>query len=232
LYHNEYIITTYRHEMSQGEKLCCRNARHVCVLIELIVIHSIRKARASTRAFLFTINTTKMSFIIINHTIQKHLIRSFAVLDGWFDSDADVLNFQVEGEPTIAGLMKSIVLNNHHLLQIPNVDDAGREKSGLPYNLDLAELEHAARHWRCPPEEEGHINLEELRACLRVQLETSLLMLDRAEIDSSDTFHPLACAEPGSWDGFHRLYFMGLVMRQYTRRFRQIAEQYESLIVR
>jgi hypothetical protein len=158
-----------------------------------------------------------------------HLIRSFAVLDGWFDCDPDLLNFKVEGESTIAGLLKCIVLNNHHLLQIPDVDEIGM-KNTVPYNLDLAELEHAARHWHRPPDDEGQVDFEATRALLREQLETALMILDRAESNSSATFHPLAHAEPGSWDGFHRLYFMGLLMRQYTRRFRNILENHDALI--
>jgi hypothetical protein len=170
-----------------------------------------------------------MSFVIINHTIQKHLIRSFAVLDGWFDCDPDLLNFKVEGESTIAGLMKCIVLNNHHLLQIPKVDEISIENTAT-YNLDLAELEHAVRHWHRPPEDEAQVDFEETRALLREQLETALMILDQTESVSSNTFHPLAHAESGSWDGFHRLYFMGLLIRQYMRRFRNIVENHEALI--
>lgn len=169
-----------------------------------------------------------MSFVIINHTIQKHLIRSFAVLDGWFDCHPDLLNFKVEGESTIAALMKCIVLNNYHLLQIPDGDDVSVQNKG-PYNLDLAELEHAARHWNRPQDHEGQVNFEETRALLREQLETALMILDRTQSASTDVFHPLAYTESGSWDGFHRLYFMGLLMRQYTRRFRDIVEHYDAL---
>jgi hypothetical protein len=172
-----------------------------------------------------------MSFILISHTIRKHLIRSFAVLDGWFDSDPDVLNFKVDGESTITALMRCITLNNDHLLQIPNVDEAGTKGNAFQYNLDLAELEYAARHWQRPPDEEGDFDLNELRSRLRMQLDISLIILERAENHSTETYHPLTSAEDGSWDGFHRLYFMGLLMRQYTRRFGQIAEYCNDALI-
>ncbi len=170
-----------------------------------------------------------MSFVIINHTVQKHLIRSFALLDEWFDRDEAVLCYKPEGAASIAGLMKSIVLNNQHLLH--QSSEHGHRVPVGAYRIDIADLGQTARHWRFPKEESFDADLVKLRRQLRGQLDEALELLEISAVISTEEIHPLASAESGSWDGFHRLYFIGLLIRQYMERFESIIHHYEHSLI-
>jgi hypothetical protein len=168
-----------------------------------------------------------MSFTILNHTIQKHLIRAFAVLDEWFDREPELLCSKPDGEASIAGLMASIVLNNKHMLQVPTFD----RQSSIEYKIDYSELEQAARYWRFPKEDEFVPDLVNLRRQLRDQLEQALTLLETSQLLSTETYNPLANTNGDSWDGYHRLYFMGLLIRQYIHRFRAIEVYLQDMII-
>ena len=170
-----------------------------------------------------------MSFIILHHTIQKKLIRSFAVLDEWLDRDPELLNFKPPEGASILGLINALVYNNHHLLQVDMVLKP-TSNTQENYRLRIHELEQAARLWRLPGEEDFATEHCTLRAKLRSQLETALCLLETAELIGDHEQNPLASSDDDSWDGYHRLYFIGVLISEYIQRF-QTAQYPEEFLV-
>jgi hypothetical protein len=160
-----------------------------------------------------------MSFIRLHYTIQKKLISSFALLDEWLDRDAESLNFKPPEGASISGLVKGIVINNQHLLQVDlNPKPAVNQDN---YRLRIYELEQGARHWRLPGEENVFADHNLLRAQLRLQLDTALCLLEHATL-IADEQNPLAYSDDDSWDGYHRLYFIGALIMEYIERFKSV----------
>lgn len=174
-----------------------------------------------------------MHFTIINDTIKRHLISSFAVLDEWFDKDIGLLYFKSRNEAAcIADMLYDMKTMNDHFLNVeydPSLNPGLRDKE---YALDIVQLGQAAANWQLPISDCGYINLKDLRLQLREQLNTALLLLEMDDITANTHgHHLLSHADETSWDGFHRLYFIGLVICDQLKKFNVIADHYLNTLV-
>ncbi|HYF66836.1 MAG TPA: hypothetical protein VD884_01810 [Ohtaekwangia sp.] len=174
-----------------------------------------------------------MRFTKINDTIKRHLISSFAVLDAWFDKDIGLLYFKSRNEGAcITDMLYDMKMMNDHFLNVEV--DASISKGLTPkeYFLDIDQMEQAASNWQVPVSHHGFINLEDLRRQLREQLNTALLALEMDDVTATiHGHHPLSHADETSWDGFHRLYFIGLAISGQLKKFEVIADHYVNTLV-
>jgi hypothetical protein len=125
LYHYEDINST-RHASITEQAFCmvllCPG---VYVMNFDLKKHNIQRARAKTRAFLFSniLDKTNMSINNTITTLQRDVIRAFATLDGWFDKEEGFHQYKPPGDGdhnTFHLATEKFLAVNTHLLSLIN----------------------------------------------------------------------------------------------------------------
>ncbi|HYG19909.1 MAG TPA: DinB family protein [Ohtaekwangia sp.] len=173
---------------------------------------------------------------IINN-LKRETIRTFALLDAWFDRD-DAFEEKPATGWHIGGVLEHVMLANHHLLIVIDkacdeisrkIPDSDLEQSLHGYTMVNRKLEAIAVpgtfDWQTPP---GHMPsgskpLPEVRDRLRDQLYRCLCILERLP-NGEGTLHQVAMPvnDLGKMDVYQHIYFLTQHIRRHLTQMEKI----------
>jgi hypothetical protein len=242
LHHHEHVNNSYRirkSPLSEYEALLlCPGIGHACKLIT----HSlaVTKPGRNVRAFLltFNLNVMPLNHIIIN--LKRELIRTFAVVDEWFDKELALRNYQpVGGGWCIDEVLEHVMLSNHFLLiliqkgttkALKNCQECNGESLWPDaYSLDSPALHQIADPqafvWHRPEHHapSGGQPLWKIRREIRDQLHQCLIILELMP-NGEGTRHEIAMSvnNLGKLDVYHYIYFLALHAQRHLKQMEKI----------
>lgn len=188
-----------------------------------------------------------MPFEYILNNLKRELIRTFAVVDEWFDRDHPLRSFK----PSIGGwsineVLEHIMLTNHFLLLIiENSTEKALKKSELKvqssfnaddYTLDNKALQEiadpAAFPWQRPEHHQptGSRTPFEVRLAIRDHLEQCLITLERLP-NGEGVLHQtgMSVNNLGKLDVYQYVYFLTLHAQRHLRQMEKVEDEYLNI---
>jgi hypothetical protein len=185
-----------------------------------------------------------MTFEHILINLRRELIRTFAVMDEWFDKTNSLRRFRPSDKGwSINDVLEHVMLTNHYLLIIVDRGRAGAWKKSealstttvvSDYSLTTPALQELtdpeATAWQCHEHHQplGKRLPSEIRRELRNHLERCLVtleMLPKGEGALHQT--PVAFNDIGRLDIYQQLYFIVLHAQRHLHQMKKIGEEFE-----
>lgn len=169
-----------------------------------------------------------MKLELIIQTIEKELIRTHSILDGWFDEDLHLLNYHPrDGGWSALQILEHVTLTSHYLLMLieKGVDKSLKlaettrvDVDWKTYSLDpLGKLSEIGIHklflWHRPDHmvPTGERSNCQIRKTIRKQLSNCLCHLDKL-VNGEGVLHKttMSVNDLGKLDVYQYLYFLAL----------------------
>lgn len=205
---------------------------------------TIWKARATPGLFYLPINFKTMTFEHILINLRRELIRTFAVMDEWFDKTNSLRRFKPSDKSwSINEVLEHVMLTNHYLLITVDrgragawkkSDALGEFKAPDQYKLSTSALHELidpeAIAWQCHEHHQplGKRLPSEIRRELRSHLERCLVTLEMLP-HGEGILHqtPVTFNDIGRLDVYQQLYFIVLHAQRHLHQMKKIGEEFE-----
>ena len=182
--------------------------------------------------------------ILIN--LKRDLIRTFAVMDEWFDKDYPLRSYRPStGGWSVDEVLEHVMLTNHFLLiliekgcakALKKADESGNVFA-LPkgYTLDNPVLLEIAKPeafaWQRPEHHQptGQKPMHEVRNELRNHLDMCLITLDLLP-NGEGTLHrtSMSVNNLGKLDVYQYIYFLSLHIQRHLQQLKKIEDEFRS----
>lgn len=251
LSNHEHVNNSYRIRKTSFRKYeanCpCPGIGHAC---KLILTHLQKKSPGDlTRAFFLTLNPNVMPLehIIIN--LKRELIRTFAVLDEWFDKDKALRSFKPSYDNwSINEVLEHIMLSNHYQLVVIErctsaalqLKEREGQKTYWPHNYSLSDpslhqvADPDAFNWKGKEHQipTGGQPSWKIRRELRDQLFRCLIALECVPNGEGTLQHEdLPVDALGKRDVYHHIYFLALHAQRHIKQMQRIENSFSKLDV-
>jgi hypothetical protein len=174
--------------------------------------------------------------------INKTLISTFALFDGWFDQPRDFLHSKSDLRWGPLQILEHVMLTNHYLLLLieKGADKAVRKAKGVDlnelvsdYTFDHSRLNNindpSAFPWHRPEhmEPSGNLSLNDIRDELRDQLYRCLCIVEKLQ-RGEGVLHTvtLSVNNIGKLDLYQYLYFLVLHMQRHLPQLDAVRKAY------
>ena len=189
-----------------------------------------------------------MQIEYILNNLRRELIRTFAVMDGWFDKPISLRRYKpVDKGWNINEVLEHIMLANHYLVIVIDRSRAGAWKkseasgatAGLqesyelstPALLELTDPEAIA--WQCHNHHQplGKRLPSDIRRELRNHLETCLITLEMLP-NGEGALHqtPVAFNNIGKLDVYQQVYFLILHAQRHLHQMKKIEHEFPEVV--
>lgn len=188
-----------------------------------------------------------LEHIIIN--LKRELIRTFAVLDEWFDKDKGLRSFKPSYDTwSINEVLEHIMLSNHYQLVVIErctsaalqLKDDAEQKTYWPHDYSLSD---PALHQISDPEAFAWTRKDhqtptggqpswKIRRELRDQLFRCLIALECVPNGEGTLQHELLPVDDlGKRDVYHHIYFLALHIQRHIKQMQRIENSFSKLDV-
>lgn len=186
-----------------------------------------------------------LEHIIIN--LKRELIRTFAVVDEWFDKEHSLRYYKPSaGGWCVNEVLEHVMLTNHFLLIIieKGTMKALKKSQGMPdascwpenYSLNNTALHQIADPnafaWQRPEHHQpsGRQELWEIRREIRSHLDQCLITLELLPNGEGTLHHTtMSVNNLGKLDVYQYVYFLALHAQRHLRQMEKIKAEFEQL---
>ena len=187
-----------------------------------------------------------MHFEHIHINLKRDLIRTFAVMDEWFDKEHALRSYKPStGGWCVNEVLEHVMLTNHFLLILiqKGCTKALRKADELNQNFAVPKgytLDHPALleiskpeafAWQRPEHHQptGQPSIHEVRRELRNHLDLCLITLDLLPNGEGVLHHTtMSVNNLGKLDVYQYIYFLSLHVQRHIQQMKKIEEEYHS----